>query len=243
MSRYSSADVGFLLINGLNVLGDMTDIEDMHEAVTEDVTVLGDDEEQHAYVGIKRYDLSQKGFYNDAASRSNEALIGIGTSKILSFAPEGNTQGKIAACSSMVQADYKRQITRNALHKAEATYKSAYGHDEARIIHTLQAQTADGDTEASSYDGTAQSTAGATAYLQVTAIDLDGYDSVTITVLDDADNSGTFGSLVAFTNVTAVGAERVTVAGTVERYLAVSYAFNGTGTSPSITFMVAVKRN
>lgn len=243
MSRYGSADVGFLIVDGMNILGDTTDLEDNREAVLEEVTALGDAWAAHAAVGVKRYELSQQGFYNDAENRSNAALVAAGASGILCFAPEGNTLGKKCISVAGVQADYKRQISRGALHKASASYKAEEGGDDAIILHALGAQTADGDTEASSYDGTAQSSAGGVAYLQVTAIDLDGYDDVTITILDDADNSGSFGTLQAFTDVSAIGAQRIEVSGTVERYLAVSWAFNGTGTSPSITFMVAFKRN
>lgn len=243
MSRFSSADVGFLLADGMNILGDMTDLEDTREAMLEETTVLGDAWQSHAYVGVSRYELQQNGFYNDAENRSNAALVSPGASVILCFAPEGNTKGKKAICGNLVQVDYKRQISRGALHKAAATYQSEDAEDDAVIIHELAAETADGDTEASAVDGTAQSSSGGVAYLQVTAIDLDGYDDVTIKVLDDADNSGSFSELVAFDDVSAIGAQRKEVAGTVERYLAVSFAFNGTGTSPSITFMVAFKRN
>lgn len=243
MGRFGPADVDFLIINGMDVLGDATQFEDSREALTEEITPLGDSAETHAYIGVKRYSASQQGFYNDAANRSNAALVGLTTAKILTLATEGNTIGKPVICSKLVEVQYDRQISRGALHKANAQYISAEGHDEALILHALGARTSSDDTEASSVDGTAQSTAGGTAYLQVTALTLGGYDSVTITVLDDADNSGSFGSLVAFTNVTAIGAERVTVSGTVERYLAVSWAFNGTGSNPSITFMVGFKRN
>lgn len=243
MSRYGSADVGFLLVNGMNVLGDTTELEDTREALTEETTVLGSAWEEHSAVGVNRYELSQNGFYNDAANRSNAALVSPGSSKVLTFAPEGNTKGKKAVCGNLVQMDYKRQISRGGLHKASARYRSEDAEDEAVIILPLGAQTEDGDSEADSYDGVAQSSNGGVAYLQVIDIDLDGYDDVTITLLDDADNSGSFGTLQAFTDVSAIGAERIEVSGTVERYLAVSWAFNGTGTSPSITFMVAFKRN
>lgn len=243
MTRYGSADVGFLLADGLNILGDTTDLEDEDEAMLEDTTVLGLANEEQSYIGVKRYTLNQNGFYNDATGRSNEALVGIGGTPLVSFAPEGNALGKRMRNGQLVQATYKRQIQRGALHKAAATYMSEGQHDVAVILHPLGAETADGDTEATSYDGTAQSANGGVAFLQVTALDLGGYDDVTITVIDDADNAGSFGSLVAFANVSAIGSQRVTVAGTVERYLGVSWVFNGSGSDPSISFVVGFKRN
>lgn len=243
MSRYSSADVGFMLVSGLNVLSDLTDIEDNREAIIEEITPISSANETHAYVGVKRFELTQRGFYNDDADRINAALVTPGASKILSFAPEGNTLGKIAACVGAVQVDYKRRISRAEMHKADASYRAEYGYDEARILHALGAETADGDGEAAAYDGDALSSAGGVGYLQVTAITLGGYDDVTIEILDDADNSGSFGNLLTFSDVTAVGAQRVAVSGTVERYLTWRVTFNGAGSDPSITFMVAFKRN
>jgi len=243
MSRFGSADVNFLLISGRDVLGDTTNLEDERQAITEETTTLGQAAEEHTFVGVKRYTLSQQGYYSDAVNASNEALVTAGSSGVLSFATEGNTIGKPVICSAMVQTNYVRQISRGALHKANASYLSEQLHDEAIILHALSAETADGNTDSSSVDNAASSSAGGTAYLQVTALDLDGYDSVTITVTDDTNNSG-FGDLVAFTTVTAAPfAERVTVTGTVERYLSVKWDFVGTGTSPSITFLVGFARN
>lgn len=243
MTIYGSADVGFLLINGYNVLSEMTELEDTEEAIIEDTTVLGADHETHQAVGIKSYRLTQKGFYNSDTGKTNQALITPGNDKILSFAPRGNANGLIVPSSGLVQVNYNRLLSRGALHKANAEYLSQHGHDAARIIHALAARTADGNSQASSVDGSAGSSAGGVAYLQVTALTLGGYDDVTITLQDSTDNIS-FATLQAFTDVAAApSAQRIEIAGTVDRYLAVSWAFNGAGTSPSIEFMVGFKRN
>lgn len=243
MSRYGSADVGFLILTGRNVLGDTTRLEDNREALLEEVTALGDAYEAHAAVGVSRYRLTQQGFFNDASGRSNEALLSPGGDDILSFAPEGNTLGNKFVGALGIQTTYTRQLERAGLHKANAAYESRGGHEECLILAALQAFTADGDTTSAPLDGGAQSTSGGVAYLQVTALDLDGYDSVTITILDDADDCGCYGTLQAFTNVTAVGGERIEIAGTIERYTAIDVAFNGSGCCPSITLTVGLKRN
>lgn len=243
MTRYGSDDVAFLIANGQNILGDTTQLADSREALTEETTVLGSTWQEHSAVGVKRYTLSQQGFFNDAANRSNAALITPGSSKILCLGLEGNTIGKRMIGAQLVQANYERLISRGALHKANARYEAEGQQDEGRILHALGAETANDDTEATPYDGGAQSSNGGVAYLQVTALSLGGYTSVTVTVIDDADGAGSFGVLQAFTNVTAIGAQRIVIAGTVERYLAVSWAFNGSGSNPSIEFMVGFTRN
>jgi hypothetical protein len=244
MTRYGSADVGFLLVGGRDILGDSTMIEDSQEAITEDVTALGDDDEGHAYVGVDRYMVSQQGFYNDATDRSNAALVGIGTSKVMAFAPEGNTVGKRLVATASIIASYVRQLSRGALHKANASYVSAEKHDEGVILHALGARTAAGNSEgAASVDNGASSAAGGAGHLQVTALTLDGYTNVVVKVRHSADDV-TYADLLTFTAVTAApAAERKTVAGTVNRHLASAWAFTGAGTAPSVTFMAGFARH
>lgn len=82
---------------------------------------------------------------------------------------------------------------------------------------------------------------GGFAHLQVESVVLGGYTSWTIKLRHSADDS-TYADLATFTNVTARTAERVTVAGTVNRYLASSAALNGAGSGPSIKYMCGFSR-
>lgn len=84
----------------------------------------------------------------------------------------------------------------------------------------------------------ANTLAGGTGFLQVTAAS--GFTNFVGTVRDSADDI-TYGDLVAFAdNVVAPFAERVTVAGTVERYLAFEGDVTGSG---SITAFCGFVRN
>lgn len=243
MTKYGSADVGFLLVGGYSVLGHQTQLEDMIEALMEDTTVLGSAWEESDFVGVKRYTINQRGFYDTATASNNELLAVPGTSRVLCFSPEGNVLGAPCIGNGVVQVDYVRQIQRAALHKANASYMSETDHDEGIILHTHSAETADGDTEdGDSQDAGASSAAGGAGYLQVSALDLGGYDSVTFKIRDSADDV-TYADLITFTNITtAQSAERATVAGTVNRHLATSWAFNGSGSDPSVTFMIGFAR-
>jgi hypothetical protein len=82
---------------------------------------------------------------------------------------------------------------------------------------------------------------GAAAYLEMTALSLGGHTAAQVTIRDSADDI-VFGDLVAFTPRTSTGAERVTVAGAVERYAAVSLDFTGAGSSPSTTYLAGLAR-
>lgn len=79
------------------------------------------------------------------------------------------------------------------------------------------------------------------ADLHVPALVLGGYTNVTIKVRHSADNI-TFSDLATFTVVTAVGAERVTIAGQIQRYTAISWLFNGAGSGQSIIPYVTLNR-
>jgi hypothetical protein len=90
-------------------------------------------------------------------------------------------------------------------------------------------------THGSSVDGSAASTFGAQAYLQVTGIT---GTSVDVVVEHSTDNS-TWSTLIDFGAQAAVGSARAAVTGTVNRYLRVS----SSGTFTSATFAVMVARN
>lgn len=245
MTRYGSADVGFLLVGGYNVLSNATSLDDNREAITEETTVLGSAWAEHASVGVKRYTLNQMGYFDDAANKSNALLILPGVSRVLSFAPSGNVLGRKFVGSPMVQAVYDRLISRGELHKANASYQSEDQHDEGIILHEHEAETgASGNTEgADSQDAGASTAAGGAGYLQVSALILGGYTNVTVKIRHSADDV-TYADLITFAVVAAApAAERIEVAGTINRYLAHSWLFNGAGAGNSITYFVGFARN
>ena len=243
MARYGSDDVGFVLIDGFNVVGATTDFSEDREAILEETHTLGDSWVEHEAVGLSRFSLTQSGFYDDDSDSINELLEGNqGTNRVICLGPAGNTIGQpFTGVQGAINGSYRRQVSRGALHKAESNYAGNGRIEDGVILHELSAETVDGDTESSSHDNAAQSTAGGAGYLQITAIDLDGHTALEVDILDSADDA-TFASKAAFTAATAVGAERIAIAGTIRRYTAVSYDFTGTGTSPSATFMTGIVR-
>lgn len=103
-------------------------------------------------------------------------------------------------------------------------------------LHDLGAETADGN--GTSVDYGASSSGGAVAHLHVTAYS--GLTSAAISIEDSADNSSWSAvSGGAFASVTAVGAERLVIAGTVRRYVRAIIDVTGTG---SVTYQVSIAR-
>lgn len=246
MPKHGSDDVAFLLVDGYDLLGFATQFEDTIEAMTEDGMTLGDEWPEPEFVGLKRASFSQEGFYDDAAAGSNAVLAEQeGTSRLLCYSLGGNTIGAaFTGYAGAMQATFRRVLTRGELHKAHASYLGSGEVDEGIILHELSAETEDGDTEDAKVDNAASSDAGGVGYLQVTDLDLDGHDDLTVAISHSADDE-TYVELVAFTAVEeSPAAERKVVAvGTVNRYLASEWAYGGEeGTSPSATFLVGFAR-
>jgi hypothetical protein len=246
MSTYGSPNVGFFLIGGRSVLGTRTSIDVKAIASAKETTALGDTWAEWSATGITRGELSQEGFFDDAAGAINEALCEReDTSQVVLLAHEGNTAGKQAfGFAGAYAATYDRKLAVDEFHQATATHTISGQVEMPTILAALAARTTAGNTEAASIDNTASSANGGGAYLQVSALTLGGYTNLVVKVRHSADNI-TFADLATFTAVTAAPAsERKAVAAgtTVNQYLAISWAWTGAGSGQSATFTVAFAR-
>ena len=244
MAKYGSDKVGFVLIDGYDVLGVTTRLEDEVEALLDETTALGDSWQSQKYVGLRQVTLTQEGFFDDASNSAHDALGGkSGESRVLCYNLTGNTIGQeFTGHAGALQTNYSVVASRGELHRANASYQGAGEVEEGLILHPHTARTADGDTKSTPVQHGSSSTNGGTAYLQVSDLTLGDYTNAVIRVLER--NGATWDTLTTFTAVTTSPiAERVTVAGTVEQDLAVEWEFTGTGSDPSITFAVGFVRN
>ena len=89
-------------------------------------------------------------------------------------------------------------------------------------------------TNVTTVDHGAPTTAGAEALRHVTSFTGSNFTAT----IQDSSNGSSWGTLKAFTQVTAIGTERVTVSGTVERYVRIAT----TGTFNPVTFAVSFRR-
>ncbi len=245
--KRGSNEVGFLLIDGHDLLGVSTNLEDNLEALLEEATPFGEGWEQQVATGLKKASLTQEGYYDDAARSSNAALSGSeGVSRLLCYGLQGNIIGRhFVGYQGAMQVNFVRIASRGELHRANAAYEGDGEVEEGVILHNHAEQTADGDTEASSVDNGGATAAGGAAYLQVSELTLGGYTNVVIKVRDSA-NGVDWADLAGatFTAVTAAPAkERTAITGNIRQYLAVSWAFTGAGADPSVKFLVGFKRN
>lgn len=250
MAKLGMPDVGFLLIDGTDLLGKQVQslTVEISDAL-EEVTGSGDNEEAWASVGVTAGSITHEGLLDDTATVGNHALLKApGATRVVAVAIGGNTIGlDVALGYSSLQSKYNVLAALKSLSRVQVEYtmnkKLRIG---GKILQDLSAETgASGDTESSSVDDTADgaaSSSGGIGVLQVTALALGGYDNVVVKVRHSTDNSA-WSDLITFTAVTAANAsEGKEVTGTVNRYLSTSYAFGGTGSSQSVTFMVGFAR-
>jgi hypothetical protein len=199
-----------------------------------------------APLGVRDIELAQEGaFFDTGAGLSHAALSGSVPSspqaveRIVTFG-----YGGIAAADPFygVEGAYSHEYqvvaAKEDLQRANTAYSVRGQLDEGVILQPLEAKTSDWDTEgAGSVDNGASSAAGGVAYMQIVAFS--GFSGFVGTVRDSADDI-TYADLVAFDNATAVGAQRKTVAGTVNRHLAFEGNVTGSG---SITVFCGFARS
>jgi len=246
MAKFGGKDASFFLVDGYSLLGSLTTFSDEVEAITEEAKGLGVVWPEPTPTGDKVATLTQEGYFDDETDGINDALSEQqGVARVITYGVEGNTIGK--TCIGMAgsyASKYARIPQKQQLTRAKAAYTiSGVVEDQVEILHELAAEAGDGNTEgAESVDSGASSANGGSGYLQVSSVTLSGRPSVVVKLRDSADDI-TYADLITFTAVTARTAERVTVAGTVDQYLAASWAWGGAGGAPAFTFMAGLHRN
>jgi hypothetical protein len=207
---------------------------------------LGDVWEEHTPVGTKMLEISQEGalWGTDTAQAHNAFKDDLpaspqAVSRVVTAGFSGDVIGEaFDGMEGGFSNEYEVVAGRDALQKANVAYQMSGQHDMGVVLHPKQARTADGDSESTPVDNGASSANGGVAYMQVFAVT--GFTNFVGTVRDSSDDI-TYGDLVAFPdNVVAPYGARVTVAGTVERYLAFEWDVTGSG---SITFWAGFARN
>src|SRR3990167_1019523 len=95
MSKFGSDKCSFFLIDGYDIVGTLTNFEDIHEAILEESHTLGDAWAEHSYVGLRQGTITQEGFYDDEALSAHDALSsGVSaTGRIFNYCLEGTATG------------------------------------------------------------------------------------------------------------------------------------------------------
>lgn len=243
MAIRGSADVAFVLLDGQDILGTLTELTDTVEATIEDTTVLGAAWKAQFYTGVKTATLTQQGFWDSAAGSIHDALSsGPGISKVMSYGVEGTATGaRVIGWEGAMQVNYQRLFPLGELFKANANYQTNGNVDETKLLRTYKAAAATGRTTGAPVDNAVSATGGV-AYLQYNA----AAGEANFRVLHSSDNV-TYATLITFTKTDATsaihGAERIATTAVVERYLAVDVTTaTATGSIGAMNYMVSFGR-
>ena len=141
-------------------------------------------------------------------------------------------------CTLLFSSEYEVVAELGNLQKANVTYSMTGARSAGVILEKRVTITDSWDTTSTSVDNSASTSAGGGGFMQGTAAS--GFSGFVGKVRHSADDV-TYSDLVSFTDdVSAPFAERVTVSGTVNRYLSFTGIITGTG---SITVFCGFSRS
>lgn len=238
MAKRGSPEVGFLLVDGVDLiqLCDVLTVEGPEvESLMERSDGLGRSWEETKATGTKQGTFGLERYYEDTV---NPFVGSEQTQRIVCLSWNGNAVGaKFTGLAGAFAGKQTRSVKRPALHKVKEMFTVSGAVEEGIVLQHLTAKTADWNTEgAESQDNGASSANGGAGYLQIRAYT--GFTDIVGKIRHSADDS-VYADLLTFATATAVGAQRVTVAGTVNRHL--SFDGNVTG-SGSIELMAGFCR-
>jgi hypothetical protein len=211
-----------------------SDTVEMHDSTTFGATAK-------TYIpGLADATLSAEGLFSGAAGATDPVLFAAlrGRSPVVwNWLPSGDVDGLFGYGMSALSNNYEISAPVDDLVNVTAEAQSNVGLERVQILHPLAARTATGN--GTSRDHGAASSAGGFAYLQVPVVSGTS-PSLTGRIQHSVDNS-VWVDLITFAAVTvANNAQRITVAGTVNRWTRATWTISGT--SPSFTFHAAFGR-
>lgn len=222
-------------LNGADVSGYFTSAELATEAEAAETTTFQQDWKRHI-PGIAEGSVSMEGLY-DPAFAAPRASLGLDAGALLAIGPTG--AGAVS--------DPVRILKVHATAYGESSpvggvvpFTFAVMADGAVgfgvVLKPLGAVT--GDANGSTHTGPVGGSAnGAVAHLHVTAVSAS--DTLDVDI-EHSTNGTDWVTLASFAQASAIGAERIAIAGTINRYLRA--VWDVTGTDVSINFAVALAR-
>lgn len=206
-----------------------------------DVTALDKGAMERIY-GLGDGEISFNCFFNDATGQEHDALKSLPTTDVLAMYLMGTTRGdRVATLSGkQVNYDWNRGADGSLLGTVQIIGAAGVALEWADLLKAKGTHAS--ATDETGLDGSAQSTSGAVGYLQHFSA---ASGTVEYDIEDSSDSTngidGVWANLLAFSDVAtpwARTAQRVAVAGTVERWVRAST--NGTFTTA--VFAMAFRR-
>jgi hypothetical protein len=164
MPKYGSKSVWFL-VDGYNVLlGKLQGLRQKTGLVTEPTDGLGDDWRAHCPTGDRFAELVQEGGFFDTSAGSTHASLGASNlptgpqsvARVVCLGEGGNVNGRpFTGFEGVLEDEYEVLSEIGKLQRANAAWKVSGKLEDGLIVHALAAETAPGNSDASSIDSAA----------------------------------------------------------------------------------------
>jgi hypothetical protein len=204
-----------------------------------ETTAFGDTDKQYI-AGLRDGTLSAAGMFDGsqgAIDQTLSALIGAEAADVVTLTPDGVAVGRRAFSAAARQTSYEISSPVSDVVAASLEVQATDGVDTGVLLAARATVTALGN--GANVDQGASSSEGGIGYLHVTSNTMDG--ATAFKVQDSAD-AIVFVDLITFTSVSAsatVG-EKITVTGSVDRYVRASH--DPGASSGSVTYTLAFAR-
>lgn len=224
-----------VVLVGSNALtGYLTQASVSKGAQAVNVSTFGNDQE--AFIaGLEEGSLSLNGLFDATPSDSKlEAMLDDATGTAVTLGVGGTTIGNRCALVNAREVSYQVSAPVNDAVRLTASFTGDGPVRWGKSFHALGAETTSGNY--ASVDNTSSTANGGVGQLHVTAFT----GTNCVVKIQDSTDDAVWNDLITFTTATGVTSERLTVAGTVDRYVRAQIA---SGTFTSITFAVSFARH
>ena len=237
MAYVSGKDLAYMLFDGVDVAISNNQLEIVDEAVIARRRPFGNSYPKAIPTGQYEGSMTLSGWLDTNTEPQLARLTG--DEKIVSALVEGNTRGVgFWGLQNAYVAGRKLGITEDDIHSLDPTISVEGPVNYGLVVADYVERGAAGNTDAQYVDLGGAAAGGGVAYLHVGNLDLGGGTKCVVKLRDSADHT-TFADKATFADITTVGAQTITVAGPLKRYLSISWAWTG-GASQKITCFVGV---
>ena len=252
MSKYSSADIGFLTIGQYNLTSVTTKLTETQTREPVVSTPYGVTAPEYLPGILRSYEMAASdGWYDDATNSMNAAMVDLTAGEnVMIVASHGNTApvagvGKTVTATDGVQkTKYTRSDEVGAYNKADFEVVVSGAVDvNAKLVAELAARDDAATTAATYLNWGADGAAGGRVYLVVTDITWDTQTSLTIALQDCNTSGGVYADHTTFTAIAspATGASEMKALANavIQQYTCITVTFAG-GAGGHCTAAVAV---
>jgi len=222
-------------VNGYDLTGYFDSIDQSGSAKTAETTTFGALADTFV-AGTKNGTLSAEGFF-DGSANAVDAILAAALAGATNWLwwPQGDVIGGFGYGMSALNTAYAVKGSISAAVRVSASAQSNVGIERVQNLHALAAETA--GASGAAQDGATATTAGGSAYLEVTTSNTGG----TVVVEDSADGSTGWATIATFSTISgsAKTAERIAITGNIKRYTRCTWTIAGT----TMTFNCAIHRN